>query len=340
MVEHILKTGLSRCFDSAGREIDCSDTGQDADMGIGLDEPEPRFRLESDTVLDRLTGLCWTMSAATFELPMPWAEALEAIQELNSRQHLGYSDWRLPSRRELRSLIDHGASRPALPQGHPFRQVSQTWYWTSTSSAMYPAYAWYVHMEGGRMFWGAKDRDYLVWPVRGRSRVIPQTGETVCFDNRGRPMECAGSGADGELRPGAAWPSPRFQPVDDGILDGLTGLVWSAQADLGGTADWLQALERIEGLRQQSGRGWHLPNINQLESLVDASRASPALPDSHPFGSVQEVYWSSTSSGFEPDWAFGLYMFKGAVGVGRKQARFAVWPVRMAEERAGSSPES
>jgi hypothetical protein len=198
---------------------------------------------------------------------------------------------------------------------------------------MYPAYAWYVHLEGGRMFWGAKERDYLVWPVRGESRVLPRTGERLCFDVRGEPMDCQGSGADGELQAGASWPEPRFQKLEEGFLDGLTGLVWHEQASLGGEeVEWSEALKRVAELRQRTGQAWHLPNINELESLVDASRFSPALTANHPFREVQEVYWSSTSSGFEPDWAFGLYMFKGAVGVGRKDARFAVWSVKLPED--------
>ena len=73
---------------------------------------------------------------------------------------------------------------------------------------------------------------------------------------------------------------------------------------------------------------WHLPSINALESLVDCSRHSPALPDKHPFIEVQEVYWSSTTSYFETDWAWALYLNKGATGVGFKREKgFHLWPV-------------
>lgn len=73
---------------------------------------------------------------------------------------------------------------------------------------------------------------------------------------------------------------------------------------------------------------WRLPDINALESLVDASRHHPALPAGHPFLAVGEAYWSSTTSAFETNWAHALYLHKGAVGVGVKSAReFLVWPV-------------
>jgi hypothetical protein len=77
------------------------------------------------------------------------------------------------------------------------------------------------------------------------------------------------------------------------------------------------------------GCKWRLPNINELESLVDASAHTPALPLDHPFTGLNDGYWSSTTSFFEPDWAYVLYLNKGAVGVGFKPgAEFYVWPVR------------
>ena len=57
---------------------------------------------------------------------------------------------------------------------------------------------------------------------------------------------------------------------------------------------------------------------------LDAAR----VPAHHPFVEVQDIYWSSTTSLYEPDWAWALYMDKGAVGVGQKRfARFYIWAV-------------
>jgi hypothetical protein len=64
---------------------------------------------------------------------------------------------------------------------------------------------------------------------------------------------------------------------------------------------------------------------------VDADRHGPALPADAAFVEVREGYWSSTTSLFEPDWAWALYLRTGAVGVGQKAGRhFHVWPVRRA----------
>ncbi|MDD5403284.1 MAG: DUF1566 domain-containing protein, partial [Sulfuricella sp.] len=115
----------------------------------------------------------------------------------------------------------------------------------------------------------------------------------------------------------------------------LTGLCWRRDADIARQpASWDEALAAVARLNQ-AGTGkqgpWRLPNINELESLVDCARHSPALPSGHPFEAVQAAYWSATTSAFEPDWAWALYLEQGAVGVGQKRGRhFSVWAVREA----------
>jgi hypothetical protein len=251
---------------------------------------------------------------------------------MNRKGSFGFKDWRLPNRRELRSLMSHRAKKPALPDG-PFQNVFLGWYWTSTTAAINPAYAWYVHMEGARMFYGAKEQFFLTWPVRGEgSRILPVTGQQLCYDEQGSVFSCGGTGQDGEFRFGKKWPKPRFELAGKEAFDRLTGLRWFLNADL--TTEpvtWNDALASIKVLNRekQAVSRWRLPNINELESLVDCSRHSPALPKGHPFFNIREGYWSSTTSFFEPDWAWALYLEKGAVGVGQKKgSHFFVWAVR------------
>lgn len=288
-----------------------------------------------ELVQDVETGLIWTRTANPLGFPFSWPDALSAVADLNRSGFLGFSDWRLPNRRELRSLIDPGAKQPALPTGHPFRDVFLGWYWTSTTKAGQTAYAWNVHFEGGRMFYSRKDEYRLLWPVRGTSPVLPQTGQTTCFDVSGQAMPCPGSGQDADLRAGLPWPSPRFQPdslpTGQGVLDRLSGLCWLEPERLPGR---VTAWEEAVGLARSIGPGWRLPDIDELESLVDADRANPALPPeltglALPLALAAEGFWSSTTSGFDPAWAYVLYAQKGAVGVGFKPGReFHVWPVR------------
>jgi hypothetical protein len=286
-----------------------------------------------EVVRDALTDLDWTVKANFTESPVDWPDGLDMVSQMNRESYAGHRDWRLPNRRELRSLISYQTRDPALPRPHPFQDVFLGWYWTSTTAAINPAYAWYVHLEGGRMFYGRKTEYRLVWPVRGLGNgVLPGTGQKRCYGVDGTHVLCGGAGQDGELQMGIEWPAPRFQATPKVILDGLTGLAWSRHADLAGRrTTWEKAFREVSDLnhRRLGGRtSWRLPTINELESLVDASQHTPALPKDHPFQYVQEAYWSSTSSGFEPDWCMALYMHKGAVGVGQKKdENFSVWAV-------------
>lgn len=332
-MRHILGSGQTLCYDTRGEEVECGGTGQDGELRPGFLWPDPRFQLLGQTVRDRLTGLIWTQKANFTDFPIQWTEALESVSGMNRDSFEGHTDWRLPNRRELRSLISYQTRDPALPRPIPFMDVFLGWYWTGTTAAINPAYAWYVHLEGGRMFYGRKSEFRLVWPVRGKGRgALPATGQKECFDSEGSTIPCRGTGQDGELQLGAPWPEPRFQPTSDTVLDRLTGLVWTRCADLGGGwTTWEEAfgiMAELNAKRLGGRMDWSLPTINEMESLVDASRHTPAVQAGHPFHDVREAYWTSTSSGFEPDWCMALYMFKGAVGVGQKKdPNFSVWAV-------------
>lgn len=329
MIKNILLTGLEQCFDQKGMKITCSGSGQDASLKIGKTWPSPRFSAEKkDVVQDLLTNLTWTRKVNFFEFPLTWSQALEEIKSLNKQGFAGYNDWRMPNRRELRSIISHGHRKPALPEDHPFEDVFLGWYWTSTTAAIFPAYAWYIHLEGGRMFYGGKNQRYLTWPVRGESKDIPFSGQKKCFDEKGLEISCMRTGQDGELQKGQPWPHPRFSLINNHVHDKLTNLVWYNPGNLHThPVNWVQALEMAGELK--TDHNWRLPNINELESLVDTSKHTPALPQGHLFTNLQDGYWSSTTSFFEPDWAYVLYLNKGAVGVGFKPyLEFYVWPVR------------
>ena len=63
---------------------------------------------------------------------------------------------------------------------------------------------------------------------------------------------------------------------------------------------------------------WRLPNIREIESITDMGSHSPALCNSHPFQNIGDGFWSSTTSVFEPSYAWILYTQDGAIGVGFK----------------------
>lgn len=172
-----VKTDQTRCFDAKGREIDCRGTGQDGDIRAGRTWPVPRFRVEKESAVDRLTGLVWPLNASFFEFPLTWEEARFAIDELNSRSDWSARGWRLPSREELFSLLGHARINPSLPAGHPFENVFPGYFWSRTPCAGLSREVWTVHLGGGRVVRGMKHRPCMLWPVR--NSAVPTGAKTV-----------------------------------------------------------------------------------------------------------------------------------------------------------------
>jgi len=163
----VIQTDQTNCFNSGGEKIPCAGTGQDGESRVGIKWPEFRFIAQGETVIDQLTNLTWTKDANPAEFPLMWQEAKDYIRDMNTLEKFGCNDWRLPTRKELFSLISHVNINPALPAKHPFVNVFAGYYWTSTTCARLSNQAWYVHLGGGRVYRGMKHGSYMVWPVRG-----------------------------------------------------------------------------------------------------------------------------------------------------------------------------
>ena len=142
--------------------------GDDGDLEKGVAWPDPRFIESGDCVTDNLTGLMWPKNANLSNGPKTWQEALDYGASINSGTGLcGYHDWRLPNRKELRSLIDYSKSFPSLPEGHPFTGVQSGSYWSSTTFADNTGTAWGVNVWYGSINYPNKSDVVNVWLVRG-----------------------------------------------------------------------------------------------------------------------------------------------------------------------------
>ena len=177
-------SGQSLCYDNAGVVITCADTGQDGDkmMGVSRDETTRFSDNGNGTITDSLTGLIWLKKANCTDTVggvdkssgyLTWANALTWSNSLASGA-CGLSDsstagqWRLPTRKELASLVNRGQAKSATWLGTKgFSVVQANNYWSSTTYADNTDYAWVVHMYDGGMDNGHKTYGNYVWPVRG-----------------------------------------------------------------------------------------------------------------------------------------------------------------------------
>lgn len=130
----------------------------------------------------------------------------------------------------------------------------------------------------------------------------------------------------------------RFRILKDfnnaAVMDRETGLVWERSPDTG-TRDWRGAhrfcIDRAVG--NGNRKGWRLPTVQEILSLVDPTRDAPSLPAGHPFSNVQpDFYWSATTFGADPALAWGGGFENNLTEPGArftdKTLPFFVWCVR------------
>jgi hypothetical protein len=316
-------TGQTQCYDNS-QEITCPNPGedfygQDAQYGANLQSftkldangnDLPDEATEWVMVRDNVTGRIWEVKTDDGSIhdkdnTYTWIDPSVFFVTLNSQNFGGHSDWRLPTIKELSSLVDSSIPYPGPTiNTYYFPNTVSSYYWSDTTCPGAPAYdAWLVNFYNGLVGHSFKLYYLYVRAVRG--------GQSGPFDDS-------------------------FNIVDNGdgtVTDLETGLMWEVKTDDGGERDkdnpytWQQALSYCENLELADYNDWRLPNRNELQSIVDYSRYIPSIDPIFSY-TVSSYYWSSTTGAYSPDGAWSVDFFLGDVRGYNKSSSYYVRAVR------------
>jgi hypothetical protein len=287
----IVDTAQVLCYDSfTGGAINCAGSGYDADVT----GQAPSYTVSTDglTVADNVTGLTWTRSSdldgngrveyADKRSPTAAASYCEALDVG------GFSDWRLPTLKESYSLILFSGRDASSYLGSdtstlaPFIDSSFDYAFGDTTSsegiaagdriidAQYASTTNYVYttMVGDATMFGVNFID-------GRIKGYPSARKLFY-------VRCVRGNTD--------YGKNSF--VDNGdqtVSDNATGLMWE-QNDAA-SSDWPDAVARCEAATTGSHSDWRLPNVKELQSIVDYTRS----PDTTQSASIDTSFFNATS---------------------------------------------
>jgi hypothetical protein len=335
-------TGQMTCYDTRA-EISPPASGQPF---YGQDAQcagtQPSYAKSSDglSVYDNVTGLTWQKRPDTNEDgaidsldKMTFAEAQARPAALNASRYGGYDDWRLPTIKELYSLINFAGIDPGGETG-------------TDTSGLTP----FIDRAFFDFGYGDTERGERIIDMQYASstRYVSTTmlGSPTMFgvsfaDGRikGYTLDMSYQGPGNARFPvrcvrGAEHGTNDFVDNGDGtITDRATGLMW-ARTDSDSGMDWQHALAyaQVQNASRYLGHGdWRLPNTKELQSIVDytrspvattAAKVGPAIdpmftctPITNEAGAADYPYhWTSTSAIAQ---AGGTYAFAWYVAFGR-----------------------
>ncbi len=226
------------------------------------------FTLTDNVATDNVTQLVWQRHAPAGTYTWPEAEQYCACLSLE-----GQTDWQLPSRMELVSIVDYTRQDPALDPA-VFPDTPFEWFWSASPVAFDTRY-WYVAFWDGNTHANSPDQEYRVRCVRTAAGLTPR------YDTS----------------------------VEGTVKDAATGLTWQREASAE-RAPWVAAGQACAALTLAGG-GWRLPSMSELQSVVDESRTDPAV-DAQAFPATpSEGFWAATPLAGDPSSAWFVSFLEG-----------------------------
>lgn len=121
------------------------------DADVRANAPAGRYTVSgagaAATVLDTKTKLTWQQTPAS--TPLAWADAKTYCAGVGST--LNGTGWRLPTVKELLTLVDYSGTMPAI-DATAFPDTPNTFFWSSTPLASSAVDAWDVVFGDGSTF--------------------------------------------------------------------------------------------------------------------------------------------------------------------------------------------
>ena len=282
----IVDTNQSTLYDALGRVVSGLQPG---DAFHGQDGHyagnAPSYSDNGDgTVSDNVTGLMWQRTPdfnGDGVIDADDKKSLsDALADAESFQLAGYDDWRLPTIKELYSLMDFSGttgtgamdagSVPADAVPYIDTDYFDFAYGDAAAGERFIDAQYWTSTVYGSTTMGGNDTAFGVNFADGRIKGYPFGGPA----ERGGRFVRYVRGGDYGLN--------LFGDNGDGtVSDRATGLMWM-QGDSGefgvgtngdGAMDWEQALAWCEGSEHAGHGDWRLPNVKELQSIVDYSRA-------------------------------------------------------------------
>ena len=221
------------------------------------------------TLTDNTTGLVWQRCASGQSWTGSSCSGTTTTRAWAAAVSGAPAGWRLPNVKELESMVERRCASPAVDAG-AFPGVPAVSFWSSTP-------VWAVNFSDGSVLSGQSAATAMA------VRYVQGGNAASDFDaGPGVSTSCVGN------VPLDRVVSQLVVNADDTVTDQTTGLTWRRCAEgmtfgagrcTTGTLaslNWQQATE-LSLVPANAADGWRVPNVKELESLVDRSCANPAV---------------------------------------------------------------
>lgn len=243
--------------------------------------PGSAYTINTDTVIDKITGLEWERDIGHSHSSRTLFDALD---DCNALTLAGKTDWRLPKLNELLSIVNYGSIDPAI-NSSAFLNAQSYGYLTinPVAHSSHLGDYWIVNFYAGHAD-GADVRgpDYWTRCVRGGD-----THHALLLDN--------GNGT---------------------VTDKANGLIWQQQDS--SVDSWASASNYCATLSLGGKTDWRVPTVKELASLVNYQEYNPALNETRFPGASSGTYWSASDYANDSNSAWSINFANGQITISGK----------------------